>query len=222
MPLRVETGRPAVAIAEVPAFAGTEHRQLGQFQQPAVSLQHGRLAGVQFDFSVKRGVQVADHPRCAPVEDRGAAVAALGCVLPHLLAGIEHEPGVIEKQGEGKRRIRPRGRAEELAGSQAQFVVVLKEIQHAGLHVAEELPVPGKALGSSAIAADPVQRVVETALVVKQVEARVEIAPVVLLPIDLGHEHKSGEVCLHSLYEPAEFLGAHELHHVAAETVHAQ
>ena len=90
------------------------------------------------------------------------------------------------------------------------------------LQVAQPLPVPGDAAGGDAAAADGAQGIVEAGFVVEQVEADlVEVAAVVVLLVDFGDEEQRRVVGLDGRDQLAQRLGGHELHHVAAEAVHA-
>ena len=69
--------------------------------------------------------------------------------------------------------------------------------------------------------ADAVQRVIQTALVVQQVKASIEITAVVVFPVDLRDEYEFRIFGLNCLDEAAELSRIHELHHVASEPVHS-
>ena len=100
--------------------------------------------------------------------------------------------------------------------------MVLEEVQHPGLEVAEELPVPGQCPGGEPVAGDGADGVVQAGLVVEEVEAHlIDIHPVLFLLIDLGDEDDVREFQLDLRDEPLHEGRGHQLHHVAAEAVHA-
>ena len=222
MPVGVVARRVLVAIGEVPGAAFGESRTLRQGEQFAVARQDGRLGLRQRGAAVQRAVEQAQLGRVAPVEDGGAAVGAVDAVFAHFLAEIEHEGRRVEQQRAGERGEGAAGVAQELRRGEPLLVVVLQEIQHPGLHVAQPLPVPGDAAGRGAAAADGPQGVVEPGLVVEQVEAHVfEVAAVVVLAVDLRHEEQVRKIGLYGRNERLQGFRGNQLHHVATEAVYA-
>ena len=172
------------------------------------------------------GQETAHRRHTAIIENRRAAVHAAEALglhppLAELLPEIKHERRRIEQQRNRQRGEAGLAAAGKEIGGQPLLVVVFQEIQHTGLQAAQELPLRRKAAGGTLAADDAAQGVIETRFIVEQVEARSGIAAIIVLAVDLGDELQAGMLRAERAERPLEELGRHQLHHIAAETVHA-
>ena len=201
-----------------PGENGVGRRDL---QQPAVFLvDHGFLDGKM------SGKPAAHRRHAAIIEDRRAAVAPaeafdLHPLFTEFLSEIEHERRGVEQQRHREGCQAATAAARDPVARQPLLVVVFQETEHPRLQVALELPFLRQRRSGPFTADDTAQGVIETGLVVEQVETGIGIFPVVLLAIDLRDEKQSGTVRAQRVEGPAEEFGRHELHHVATEAVHA-
>ena len=188
--------------------------------QPAILLvHHGFLHG-----QVARQ-RAPDGRYRAIIENGGASVHAAEALRFHpplsvFLTEVQHEGSRVEEQRDCQCRHAGLGAAGEEIGRQTLFVVVLQEVEHLGLMVADELPLLRQA-GSRPLALhNAPQGIVETGLVVQETETRTAIQPVVVLVVDFCDEKQVGVRRTKGGDGPREKFGGHEFHHIAAEAVH--
>ena len=111
--------------------------------------------------------------------------------------------------------------------------MVLKEVQHVWLDVAEELPVAGDAgcrlpkLDRHAVIVDILlhdgaQSVVQAGFVIKVVKSYIaDLLPVKILLVYFSDENHLRVLCLDLTDQPCHEFRRNKLDHIAAESVHA-
>ena len=179
MHVRVETRRREVAIAQVESGAFGECRLAAETQQLPEARQDPVFLRQQAALRMGVAAETLQGRDFHPVEDGGTAVGRFRGTLTDLLPEIKEEGSGVEKQGDGQGREAPAAFAAEEGGGEALLIVVLQEVQHAGLQVPEGLPVPGDGGGGMlrcgppgfSLGADQVaQDIIQARLVIERVE----------------------------------------------------
>ena len=99
--------------------------------------------------------------------------------------------------------------------------MILQETEHPRLQLGLELPFLRQRGGRPLAPDDAAQGIIETGLVVEQVETRIGIFPVVFLAVNFRDEEQVGVIGTQRVESPVEEGCRNEFHHVAAETVDA-
>ena len=209
MAVNLEAGGVHIAVDQVVGLAPVR----GLRHQAAEAVEGFQLFLFQALTGVDIGVEALEGRHGDLVEDGGAVVLGIGGSLSNFFSKIQHKGSPVQEEGDEQGRVGLR---------HTRFVVVLKEVEHPGLQVLKELPVPGYLAGVASAFHKVLEDIVEAGLVVQEVEANVVyVSAVSFTGIDFGNEDKLGILALHLGNEPFHILRRHHFHHIAAEAVNA-